>query len=79
MLSNVEQHILEETFLTAVYVGKIISLSNENAQKEEMQLFPNPMTTWLFFCVEPFREDSSYVSGTASVFFTPINSSQKIG
>lgn len=49
MLSNVEQHILEETFLTAVYVGKIISLSNENAEKEEMQLFPNPWQLGYFF------------------------------
>ena len=50
MLSNVEQHILEETFLTAIYVGKIISLSKENAQKEEMQLFPNLDNLVIFLC-----------------------------
>lgn len=74
-----ERHILEETFLTAIYVGKIISLRNENAQKRRNAVISKTLTTSLFFCVEPFREDDSHLSGTASVFFTPINSNQKIG
>ena len=76
-----ERHILEETFLTAIYVGKIISLRNENTQKRRNAVISKTLTTWLFFCVvvEPFREDDSHLSGTASVFFTPINSNQKIG
>lgn len=40
-----ERHILEETFLTAIYVGKIISLRNENAQKRRNAVISKTLTT----------------------------------